>query len=107
MSYSRVFKLARIFPECLLALFAYEGHVKRLHERMVALLLVAFCAVVPLLACPFSAFIQCFFPPANVQQGERMATWALRTCLLHARQPAAEVTAGVSEGARAYHMADR
>jgi hypothetical protein len=59
MSYSRVLKLARVFPEGLFALLAYEGHVKRLHERMVALLLVAFCAVVPLLACPFSASIQC------------------------------------------------
>ena len=43
-----------------------------------------------------------------VQHGERMETWALRMCLLHGHQPAAEVMAGESrrrQETRAYHMA--
>jgi hypothetical protein len=34
----------------------------------------------------------------DIQHGERMATWALRTCLLHGHQPAAEVIAGSLAG---------
>lgn len=50
--YSRVLELARILAESLFALFADKSHVKRLHEWVVALLLVAFCAVEPFFACP-------------------------------------------------------
>ena len=48
--YSRVLEFARIFAEGFLALFADEDHVKCLHQRVVALLLVTFCAVEPFLA---------------------------------------------------------
>ena len=66
--YSRVLELARIFPEGLCALFAYKDHVKRLHERMVALFLMTFCAVEPFFAYPFfSAF------------GHVFACWRRRT----------------------------
>jgi hypothetical protein len=57
VAYIRVLEFARIFAEGLLALFAYEDHVKRLRERVVALLLVTFCAVEPFLAYAFSVFI--------------------------------------------------
>ena len=61
---------------------------------MVALLLVTFRAVEPFLAWHFSAFIGYISVTSDIQHGERMATWALRTCLLHGHQPAAEVMAG-------------
>lgn len=48
--HSRIFELARIFAKGLFALFADEGHVKGLHERVVGLLLVALCAVEPFFA---------------------------------------------------------
>lgn len=48
--YSRILKLARILAKGLFALFADEGHVKGLHERVVGLLLVALCAVEPFFA---------------------------------------------------------
>lgn len=87
--YSRVLELARIFPKGLFALFAYEDHVKGLHERMVALFLVTFCAVEPFFACPISQHSAMFWlvgGGGDVQHGERMETWALRMCLLGARE---------------------
>ena len=51
----RVFHLAGILAEGLLALLADEGHVKGLHQRVIALFLVALGAVEPFLAWPFSA----------------------------------------------------
>jgi hypothetical protein len=57
VSHSRILEFTCIFAEGLLALLADEDHVKRLHERMVALFLVTFRAVEPFLAYPFSASI--------------------------------------------------
>ena len=48
---ARIFKLARVLPKRLLALFANKCHVKGLHERVVGRLLVALGAVEPFLAC--------------------------------------------------------
>jgi hypothetical protein len=48
--YSRIFKLTCILPESFFALFADEGHVESLQQRVVGLLLVAFCAVEPFFA---------------------------------------------------------
>jgi hypothetical protein len=72
--YSRVLKLACIFPKSLLALLAYEDHVKRLHERVVTLLLVAFRAVEPFLACLFSAFM---LHPYSQQTYSTASGWRL------------------------------
>lgn len=59
MMHLRILKLACILSEGLLALLAYEDHVKGLHERVVCGLLVAFCTVEPFLAWPGSALISC------------------------------------------------
>lgn len=49
----RILKLARILPERLLALLAYESHVEGLHQRVISLLGVALCAVEPFFAWPW------------------------------------------------------
>lgn len=46
----RILKLARIFPEGLFALFAYKSHVEGLHQRVISLLGMTFCAIEPFLA---------------------------------------------------------
>lgn len=108
-AHSRILELTCILAKRLLALFAYKGHVEGLHERVVTLLLVALCTVEPFFAWPWSAniasFMYCTSPGCvlvdSVQHGERMDTWAFRTCLLPARQPsAAGVRASCREQAR-------
>jgi hypothetical protein len=46
----RIFELARILPERLLALLANKRHVEGLHQRVISLLGVALCAVEPFFA---------------------------------------------------------
>lgn len=46
----RLFKFLDVFSECLLTLFADEGHVESLQERMIGLFAVAFGAIEPFLA---------------------------------------------------------
>jgi hypothetical protein len=79
--YIRILKLARVLSKCLLALLAYKRHVERLREGVVGRLSMALCAVEPFFACPYEPS---FSPStsADPQHGERMETWALRTCLL-------------------------
>jgi hypothetical protein len=48
----RILKFARILPKGLFALFAYEGHVKGLHQRVIGLLRMALGAIEPFLAWP-------------------------------------------------------
>ena len=48
--YVRLFKLLRIFPKALLALFAGKSHVENLHELVVLDLPVTFCTVEPFTA---------------------------------------------------------
>jgi hypothetical protein len=51
-SHLRILEFARIFPEGLLALLAYEDHVEGLHQRVISLLGVTLCAVEPFFAWP-------------------------------------------------------
>lgn len=67
---------------------------------------MAFGAIEPFLAWLLSVFIPYLRLSANAQHGERMATWALRMCLL--RRPSAGCGGGCGgpqRGTRAYHMA--
>ena len=93
----RVLPLLGVLAENLFALFAGEDQLRLLQERMFLLLRVAFCAVKP-----FSAFVVALAlvdtgiaescsggcvagrvkSMINVQHGARIATWALRMCLL-------------------------
>jgi hypothetical protein len=68
-----------VLAEALFALLAGEGELRVLQERVVLGFAVALGAVEPLAACSVSGEV---VGREGVQQGERMATWALRTCLL-------------------------
>lgn len=105
--YLRILELACILSKSLLALFAYEGHVEGLQEGVVLLLGMALSAIKPLLAWALVSTVlgaqMRSRAQVNAQHGERMATWALRTCLLHG---ASARRGGTSSGRRkAYHMA--
>lgn len=83
-----IVKLLGVFAEGLFAFLASKRHFEALHERVAFLLLVAFCAVEPFPAWGTRVTLaskdgwmglKVF---EDVQHGDRMATWALRMCLL-------------------------
>lgn len=88
-----ILKFAGVLAEALLAFFAGENHLETLQKGVCFLLSVALDAVEPLLACMCIYEDQSKLTAAGrrralsrqgegIQHGDRIETWALRTCLL-------------------------